>query len=150
MELSPTHKEAWINFFVSHALVTREIDRRLAQAGVVSLEVYDVLLNLEDATDRRLKMSSLADAVLLSRSGLTRLVDRLERDGLIERQGCASDRRVQWAVLTDLGYAERCRAWPVYREAIADLFAARMSESEARTLAEVLGRFVPPRPKECG
>jgi DNA-binding MarR family transcriptional regulator len=146
VELTDLHKRAWIAFFVSHGLLTKRIDAILRKAGVVPMDVYDLLLTLEMAPEGRLRMSELATNVLLTRSGLTRLVDRLERQGLISRTACPNDRRAVHAQLTRKGLAERERAWPVYRAAIAEHFGAQMSEDEAAMLAEVLGRFMPSGP----
>lgn len=139
-ELSAAAKEAYAALLVSHAVATRAIDRRLRDAGVVGIEVYDVLLALEDAEGRRLRMSELADHLVISRSGLTRLVDRLEGEGLLCRASCPGDRRGFHAVLTDKGLAERERAWPVYRQAIADVFGAHMSAEEASVVCTALRR----------
>ena len=144
-ELSTEHKEAWVAFLLSGAKVNREIDRRMEEAGVIDMAVYDVLLRLEEAPDRRMKMTDLAEAVIFSKSGITRLVDRLVKDGLVERQSCPSDRRRVHAFLTDKGLAVREHAWPFYREAIAELFAANMSQEEAVTIAKILGRMMGPR-----
>lgn len=141
-ELSLDHKRAWVAFFVSHGTLVRKIDRMMQEEGVLPMDVYDVLLHLEEAPERRLRMSDLADRVLLSRSGITRLVDRLERDGLLRRENCTKDRRTCWAVLTDKGFEERERAWPVYRKAISEVFASNMTEAEARTVAAILRRSI--------
>ena len=137
--LKPAIKEAWIAFYVAHGVLSKKIDARLVQAGVVTLDIYDVLLTLEMAENQRLKMSELADRVLVTRSGMTRMVDRLEGAGLIERQSFPGDRRSLFAVLTPKGLAERERAWPVYEKAIADLFAVHVSEEQAITLSNTLG-----------
>lgn len=144
-ELTNHAKGAWRALLVSHAVLTKEIDGRLAQAGVVPLDVYDVLLQLEDAAHQRMRMSDLADAVILSRSGLTRLVDRLESEGLIQRATCPKDRRALYAVLTPKGLAERERAWPAYRKAIAEVFGKFMSDEEATTVESVLDRTIAAR-----
>jgi DNA-binding MarR family transcriptional regulator len=149
--LTEEHKRAWVALVVSYHVVARKIDRAMRDAGVISLDVYDALLTLEDAPDRRLKMSELADAVLLTRSGITRLTDRLERDGLIQRVHCPADRRVTYASLTDKGLEERIRAWEVYREKIAEHFASQITSEEASMVACVLGRLraSAPRPISC-
>lgn len=140
--LTNEHRGAWVAFLFSSARVNREIDRRLTEAGMVDIAVYDVLLRLEDAPERRMKMTDLAEAVIFSKSGITRLVDRLEKEGLVERQSCPSDRRRVHAFLTDKGLAERERAWPVYRQGILDLFAANMTREEAATVEKILGRMM--------
>lgn len=137
-DLSPEHKESWIAFFVASGLLIREIDERLKQAGAIGMDVYDVLLALEMAPGQRLRMVDLSKKVLLTRSGITRMVDRLERDGLVERKSCPSDRRCLYAALTAKGLAERERAWPIYQKGIADLFAAHITEGEANVMCAAL------------
>lgn len=146
--LSEAHKRAWIEFIVAQAEIFRAIEREMAMHDVVSPDVYDVLLNLEDAPGRMMRMSDLADAVVLSRSGITRLTDRLEREGLVARKACPNDRRSMHVALTDKGLAERQRAWPFYRDAIAKVFAAHMSEDEANVVADVFSRMRTTR--KCG
>jgi hypothetical protein len=97
--LSDAHKEAWIALYVAHSALTKQIDRRLEAAGVVTLDIYEVLLALEECEGYRMKMSQLAETIFLSKSGLTRLVDRLEREGLLCRKACINDRRAQYAAL---------------------------------------------------
>ncbi|HEY0866176.1 MAG TPA: MarR family transcriptional regulator [Fimbriimonas sp.] len=147
MVLADETKEAFSTFLIAHAVVTRMIDRRLKEAGVVGIEVYDVLLALEDAPERRLRMSELADRLVISRSGITRLVDRLEKDGLLKRVACPMDRRAMHAALTDHGLAERERAWPVYRQAIAELFGQHTGREEAETLRNVMRRIIQQDPE---
>lgn len=141
MNLSPPHRSAWIAFFVAHGVLTKKIEQALAAAGMPGLEIYDVLLSLEEAPSRRMRMSELAAAVVYSRSGLTRLVDRMERCGWIRREACPTDRRSTYAVLTDAGLAVREAAWPVYREAVQEHFGSKMASEEAAALAEILGRM---------
>jgi DNA-binding MarR family transcriptional regulator len=107
------------------------------------LELYEVLLLLEEAPDQRLRMCDLAERTLLSRSGMTRLVDRLERKGYIKRHASETDRRSLFAVITSEGLRAREAAWEVFRKAIDHEFASALTVPEARTLIKVLGRFVP-------
>ncbi len=108
----------------------------------VPLDVYDVLVTLDYAPDHRLRLSELAEKILLSRSGLTRRLDRLEKQGFIRRQGCAKDKRGAYAVLTEAGMAAREAAWPTYKEAIRTHFGDRMTEGEAKQLAAVMKRVI--------
>lgn len=140
--LSEVEKKAWVSYLLSSARITRDVDRRLHEAGVVDLTIYDILLRLEEAPDRRMKMTDLADASVFSKSGITRLVDRLEKDGLIERQSCPEDRRRVHAWLTEKGLEERKRAWPVYRSAIYELFTTQMAESELASLGDILEKLI--------
>ncbi len=131
---------AWRSLLTAHAIVVEKIERGLLEAGLPPLGWYDVLLELHAAPGCRLRMHELARAVVLSRSGLTRLVDRLEGAGLLRREPCPDDRRGAYAVLTLEGEATLRRTWPVYARGIAAHFARHLSDDEARTLAEALGR----------
>ena len=96
--------QAWRSFLRAHSTITRALETELVDAHALSLPEYGVLLTLVEAPEHRLRMTELADQVLLSRSGLTRLVDRMQRGGLVDRFPCPSDARGMLAVLTDLGY----------------------------------------------
>ncbi len=113
----------------------------MEEAGVVSLDVYSVLLALEESEGHKMRMSQLAEVVFMSKSGLTRLVDRLEKEELLCRNACAHDRRAQYAVLTRKGLDERARAWGVFKQGIVEVFADKMTEEEAHTLVAVLRRL---------
>jgi DNA-binding MarR family transcriptional regulator len=145
-ELGLREKRAWVSFFIAHGLLTRLIDERLRQAGMVSMDVYDVLITLEESPGMRLRMSELADRVLLTRSGITRMIDRLESAGLIERQASSQDRRAMHAVLTEKGLGERERAWPVYEQAIQELFASKLEPSDTETFLKVFSKIIGDRP----
>src|SRR6266581_3388708 len=94
---------AWRTFLVAHARVTRRLDEELQTAHGLSLAEYDALLQIAHSPGRRVRMNVLADRILLSRSGITRLVDRLEADGSVERMACSTDARGQEAALTPAG-----------------------------------------------
>ncbi|HEV2235627.1 MAG TPA: MarR family transcriptional regulator [Ktedonobacterales bacterium] len=138
--LDDRHLAAWRALLSAHAAVIERIERDLAAAQRLPLGAYDVLFALAEAPERRLRMRELARAIVLNRSTLTRRVDRLEREGLLAREPCGTDRRGACAVLTDRGRAALRGAWPVYARGIATYFAAHLSTDEARVLAEVLGR----------
>ena len=142
MSTASTKKEAFSNFFQAYGRVSKEVDRRMLEAGVVSLEVYDVLLSLEDAPEQRMRMSELADHIIYSRSGLTRLADRLEQQGLIQRVACPNDRRALHVTLTSAGLRERERAWPVLEAAMTELFSDLITDAEAATVRDVFARVL--------
>jgi DNA-binding MarR family transcriptional regulator len=142
MELSKQGLEAWKGLLLAHATLVEQIDREMAKANLLPLDWYDALLALEDAPGQKLKMSELADQVLLSKSGLTRLVDRLEAKGYIRREACRADRRVAYAVLTPEGLRAREQSWPTYRAAIQEHFASHLSEEEAKVIGDALARFM--------
>src|SRR5947209_20272925 len=106
--LSERELAAWAGFLRTHARLVRELDDELIAAHGLALSSYDVLVQIASSPERRLRMSELADAVLLSKSGLTRLVGRLVDQGLLERVGCENDARGAYAVITELG-ARRLR-----------------------------------------
>src|SRR5262245_20938942 len=131
---------AWEAFVFAHAAAVGRIEREFAAAGVVSLTWYDVLTALTAAPGHRLRLQDLADEVVLSRSGLTRLVDRIEAAGLIRREPCETDRRGTYAVLTSAGEEAVAKAWPVYARGVARHFADRLTGEEKRALAAALRR----------
>lgn len=138
--LPDMHLEAWRRYYPSFWRILAAIEADLAAAGLPSLSWYDALYELYLAPGRHLRMSELARSALLSRSGLTRLVDKLEKEGLIHRRSCPSDGRVQHAELTEKGVEVLRKIWPVYRAGIARYFAAHLSEAEARQVADIFGR----------
>jgi DNA-binding MarR family transcriptional regulator len=140
--LPEKHLEAWRRYYVSFWRIFAAIEADLQAAGLPSLSWYDALYELYLAPDRHLRMSELARSALLSRSGLTRLVDKLEKEKLIERKSCPSDGRVQHAVLTEKGVETLRKIWPVYRAGIAKYFAAHLTEAEAQEFARMLGKVV--------
>jgi DNA-binding MarR family transcriptional regulator len=121
----------------------RQLDEELRRSHGLPLSSYDVLVTLESAPARQMRMSELADAVLLSRSGLTRLVERLERDGLLERTDCPSDARGSLAVLTDEGLARLAEARKTHLRGVRERFLDHFSEDELTALGEYWGRLVP-------
>ena len=133
---------AWRAFITAYALVMERIERELAEAGLPPLGWYDVLLELSVAPERRLRMHELARAVVLSRSGLTRLVDRLEQAGLLRREPDPADRRGSFAILTDEGAAMRERMWPIYARGIAEHFGKHLNDEEVDVLTGALKRVL--------
>jgi DNA-binding MarR family transcriptional regulator len=130
---------AWSAFLRAHAQVVRRLERELAEEQGMALTDYDVLVQLAGADQRRLRMSELADRLLLSRSGVTRLVDRLVADGLVERVTCDDDRRGQWASLTDAGQRRLRGAAPTHLRGIAEHFLDRLTADELASLERMLG-----------
>lgn len=129
----------WRAFLRAHATVLRQLEEELAAAGM-PLNWYDVLLQLAEAPHHQLRMAELADRVLLSRSGLTRLVDRLQAEGYVRRQRSTDDARGTFTVLTAEGRAALRAAAPVHLAGIARHWLARYSDDELRLLGELLQR----------
>jgi DNA-binding MarR family transcriptional regulator len=138
--LPDMHLEAWRHHYTAFWRVFAAIESDLAAAGLPSLSWYDALYELYLAPGRHLRMGELARSALLSRSGLTRLVDKLEKEGLIVRRACPADGRVQHAELTGKGVEVLRKIWPVYRAGITRYFAAHLSETDARQVVEIFGR----------
>ena len=132
---------AWAVLLTAHATLIERIETALAAARLPPLGWYDVLWELEKAGGR-LRLVELARRVVLSKSNLSRLADRLEDAGLAERKDAADDGRGYDLVLTRAGRATRRRMWPVYQAQIDALFARHLSVEEARMLGEALGRMV--------
>lgn len=130
---------AWRAFLEAHARVTEVLERELRDGQDLPLTWYDVLVQLHEAPENRLRMQELAAAVVLSKSGLTRLIDRMERAGLVRRSQCPTDRRGTFAELTDEGYARLRAAAPTHLAGVERHFTAQLSADDAEVLARVLG-----------
>jgi DNA-binding MarR family transcriptional regulator len=131
----------WHAFLRAHARLARQLERELVDEHDLPLVDYDVLVQLAAADDRRLRMGDLADRLLLSRSGATRLVDRLVADGYVERVSCESDRRGQWAQLTPAGVERLRSAAPTHLRGVATHFVDRLSPEELAALGPMLERL---------
>jgi DNA-binding MarR family transcriptional regulator len=141
--LSPAELAAWRGLLRVHAALVRELDAELEARHGLPLSSYDVLVNLAEAPDQRMRMCDLADAVLLSRSGLSRLVDRLEREGLIRRASCPSDARGAFAVLTERGRGRLREARPTHLDGVRRRFLSRFDEQELARLGACWERVLP-------
>ena len=132
----------WRAFLNAHSTMLRRISRDLDEAGLPPLTWYDVLAALRDAPEGQLRQVEIADRVLLSHSGLSRLIDRIEDQGLVERRECESDRRAFFVALTDKGREMLNRMWPVYARGIADDFLPALGSNpcEVRQTLEAIGR----------
>ena len=133
--LEPDALAAWRGFLRVHSALTKQLDAELVAAHGLSLSSYEVLLFLADSPQGRLRMSDLADSVLLSRSGLTRLVDRLEREGFVRRESCPSDLRGFNALITDEGRKLFAAARRTHLAGVRTRFLDRFTREELRTLA---------------
>jgi len=133
---------AWRTFLYAHAQVRRQLERELQAEQAMGLGEYEVLLTLAYSDARRLRMSELADRLALSRSGATRLVDRLESDRLVERMSCESDRRGQWAQLTESGLERLREASPTHLRGIGEHFLDRIPVGELQALRATLNRVL--------
>lgn len=139
---APEALQVWRDFLRAHARLVQRLEADLVAEHALSLASYDVLVQLVEAPEHRLRMTELADRVLLSRSGLTRLVDRLARDGLVRREACESDARGLFAVLTDAGYAQLRDATPTHLRGVEDYAMGRLDDAETAGLARAVRRFL--------
>jgi DNA-binding MarR family transcriptional regulator len=138
---TPQQLEAWVSFLRAHAAITRELSAQLQREHGLTLNDYEVLLHLSHAESRMMRRVDLADKILLTASGITRLLEGLERSGYVCKETCPSDARVSYAKLTDEG-AEKLRTAAVtHLRGIDELFTGRYSGSELATLAELLSRL---------
>lgn len=137
---------AWRSFLRSYKLVVSGVERQLEAGSKLPFTWYDVLFQLAEAPGGRLRMRELAEAVILSRSGLTRLVDRIEAAGLVARQSIPSDRRSTHVVLTEAGRRRLASAFPVVEQAVRDHFAVHLDEDDAAGLVRIFGRILADAP----
>lgn len=133
--------DAWRSYLQSHASILRQLDTELASAHGLTTRDYEVLLYLAQAPDRQLPMSALATSTMLTRSGITRLVDGLVQAGWIERVACSNDARVSYARLTDVGYDKLRDAGCTHVASIQRLFLEHFSPDELDQLASLLSRL---------
>jgi DNA-binding MarR family transcriptional regulator len=150
--LPEAHLDAWRALLNSHAVLIGRVEDALGEAGLPPLAWYDVLWPLHRAPGRRLRMRDLTrEVVILGRSGLTRLVDRLEAARMLERLPVADDARGVEIAITADGSRVLRRMWPIYERVLRNHFVDALNEGEARVLAELLGRLAgeagTPRPR---
>jgi DNA-binding MarR family transcriptional regulator len=134
---------AWRGLLRAHACLARRLDAELEQAHGLPMTSYEVLHHVEEASGGRMRLCELAEQAQLSRSGLTRLVDRLERDGLLERCSCDHDARGSYACLTDMGRERLEAARGTHLVVIREQFFSHFSEGELGSLADMWERIAP-------
>jgi DNA-binding MarR family transcriptional regulator len=140
--LSSAEGGAWGGFLRVHAKIVRKLDAELRQAHGLPLSSYEVLLHLSWAPGHRMRMGELAESVLLTLSGVTRLVGRLEREGLVRREPCPEDRRGAYAILTAVGVDRLGEAHPTHLSGVHRLFLEHFSKVELKTMAEYWRRVL--------
>jgi DNA-binding MarR family transcriptional regulator len=142
--------DAWARLLRAHAAAFGQVEGALKRAGLPPLAWYDVLLETERAAPDGLRPKELEARMLLAQYNLSRLLDRMEREGLVERLPCVEDGRGQVVRPTEAGRRLRRRMWPVYAGAVRDAVGAKLTDAEARDLAKLLGKLAaPPRPEEA-
>ena len=140
--------EAWVGFLRSHAAITRQLNIDLQTAHGLTLNDYEVMVHLARAEGQMMRRVDLAESVVLTASGITRLLDGLECGGYVEKAESESDARVSYAKLTDAGAQKLAEASETHLAGIDELFTSRYSESELSTLAELIARL-PMTGKAC-
>lgn len=134
----------------THAAATKQLDAELLSSHAISLSSYEVLLHLDGADDGQMRMCELAELATLSRSGLTRLVDRLAREELLVRQSCPSDARGSYARLTTAGRERLVEARPTHIEGVRRVFLSHLSAAEQQALAACWAKLLPASELEAG
>lgn len=137
----------WVRFLATHAAITRELEAQMMGAHGLTLSDYDVLVQLARAPERRMRNIELAKAVVLTRSGVTRLVDGLEQDGLVTRCSCPSDKRGTLIALTDEGLHRLREAAATHVEGVRELFLDRIGPDGRAEMDALLGKL--PGGTEC-
>lgn len=139
--LEGTPLDAWRSYLQSHAAIVRELDAELVAAHGMTTRDYEVLLYLAQADEMKLPMSALSERTMLTRSGITRLVDGLVDSAMIERVSCSSDARVSYARLTPEGYEKLRQAGCTHVKSIERLFLAHFTPEELQQLSSLLSRL---------
>jgi DNA-binding MarR family transcriptional regulator len=142
-QLDERELRAWRGMLRVHATLTKALDAELEASHGLPLSSYEVLLHLDDAEGHRMRMSDLAATVILSRSGLTRLVDRLEREGLIARESCPSDARGSFAALTPAGRRKLAAARATHLAGVRSMFLDHFGDEELELLGAAWERLLP-------
>src|SRR3954466_12789682 len=140
---TPARLESWVSFLRAHAAITRQLNADLLNAHGLTLSDYEVLLRLANADDKMMRRGDLAQSVLLTASGITRLLDGLEETGCVGKAACASAARVSYARLPPAGSRKLSEAAKTHLAGIEELFSGRFSDEELERLAELLA---PPPP----
>lgn len=138
--LTESELRAWRGLLRTHAMLVKRLDAELESAHGLALTSYEVLLHLWNSDEGQMRMCDVAESVLLSRSGLTRLVDRLERDGLVERVSCQDDARGAYARLTETGLAKLREARGTHLDGVRRHFLAHLSPEQQDMLGDAWDR----------
>src|SRR5437764_1660007 len=142
MGMRESRMAAWVTLLQAHAAVVASLREKLEQERGLPLSWYEVLVQLSATPEGKLRMQDLARSVLLSKSGVTRLVDRMADAGLVERTSCTSDRRVIYAGITEAGRVKLHEALPVFVEGFEEHFARFLSDGDARDLRASLRKVL--------
>jgi DNA-binding MarR family transcriptional regulator len=133
--------DSWVSFLRAHSAITRQLNADLLVAHGLTLNDYEALLRLSHAQGGMMRRVDLAESVVLTASGITRLLDGLERGGLVEKAACSADARVSYAKITEAGRRRLTEAATTHLAGIDELFTSRFSDAELGSLAELLSRL---------
>ena len=132
----------WSELFVGNALALRAIEEEIAEIAPLTINEYDVMLCISRSSGQKIRFSALADASVYTKSGITRIMKRLEHEGFVKREGCPEDKRGSFAVVTKSGTEALQKTWQHYSAAVLNILSSCFSTSEAQTVRELLGRLV--------
>lgn len=133
--------KAWRNLLAYNTEAIYRTERELKASGAITLSAYDILIELETAPENRLRMYDLSQACILTKSGATKIVNSLEKQGYLKREKCPSDLRGFHAVITAKGSAAVRKAWPIYKQCIENFFAASLTGAEIAQLSVILPKL---------
>jgi DNA-binding MarR family transcriptional regulator len=142
--LDDLEMSAWHSMLRAHASVVRRLEAELTTEHGLSLPAYEVLAHLSGTPDRSLRMTELSEAALLSPSGVTRLVDKLQRDGLVRRRRCSADARVIYCELTDAGMARLVAAYPTHLRGVRQHMIDKLDRHDLRGVADSMSKLSDP------
>lgn len=142
VQLDSTRNSLWRLFLTAHTRLVERVEQDFRQAELPPFEWYDVLIALKQSPEQRLRLSELADVLLVNRTNVTRLVDRLETAGLIRREACQDDRRGAFAVLTKAGLKMQQKMWAVYAQTIAQFFGHHLTEADVAVFTKALSAML--------
>lgn len=142
IKLGDPKTASWQAFLRTYATVMRQLEREMEEEQALPLTWYDILAFLDRAPKCRMRMQDLAESVLLSRSGLTRLLDRMADEGLVDRVPCEEDRRGTYAVITDAGRARLTSAVPGHLQGIEEHFLRHLEPGDLKVLGDVLNKVI--------
>ncbi|MBE9226360.1 MarR family transcriptional regulator [Phormidium sp. LEGE 05292] len=137
-QLDSAQNSLWKIFLMAHTRLVNRVEQDFKQAGLPPFEWYDVLIALKQAPDQQMRLSELAQELLVNRTNVTRLADRLENAGLIQRKVCKDDRRGAFAVLTKAGLEMQQKMWTVYSQSIAQYFSRHLTQKDTVVFTKAL------------
>jgi len=141
-QLNSAQNCLWKLFLTAHTRLVDQVEQDFKQAELPPFEWYDVLIALKQAPEQQLRLSELAEVLLVNRTNVTRLVDRLEAAGLIQRKICKDDRRGAYAVLTKAGLEMQQKMWTVYAHSIAQHFGRHLTEKDTVAFTKALSAML--------